>query len=102
MGARRVWGQDEKLKIVLEGLRSANVAETCRKYELKLALFHTWKSQMLEGARAGLGDKRHRGYRDPLTEEVHPVMSFLVCDQPDGNCRPDRLNDWHQLGEAPP
>ena len=77
MAARRVWGQDEKLKIVLEGLRSANVAETCRKYELKLSLYHVWKAQVLEGARAGLGDKRHRGYRDPLTEEVRHLRELV-------------------------
>lgn len=77
MGARRIWGQDEKLKIVLEGLRSANVAETCRKYELKLSLFHRWRNQVLEGAREGLADKRHRGFRDPLTEEVRKLRELV-------------------------
>ena len=77
MGARRVWEPDEKLKIVLEGLRSANVTETCRKYELKLSLFHLWRNQVLEGARAGLGDKRHKGYRDSLTEEVRKLRELV-------------------------
>ena len=77
MGAKRMWTQDEKLKIVLEGLRSANVDETCRKYEVKLSLFHRWRNQVLEGARKSLGDKRRRGYRDPLGEEVRKLRELV-------------------------
>ena len=34
---------EEKWQIVLEGLKSGNVAETCRKYEIAPNLYYRWK-----------------------------------------------------------
>jgi hypothetical protein len=34
---------EEKWQIVLEGLKSGNVAETCRKYEIAPTLYYRWK-----------------------------------------------------------
>jgi hypothetical protein len=34
---------EEKWLIVLEGLKSGNVAETCRKYEIAPTLYYRWK-----------------------------------------------------------
>ena len=33
---------EEKWQIVLEGLKSGNVAETCRKYEIAPNLYYLW------------------------------------------------------------
>ena len=36
---------EEKWQIVLEGLKSGNVAETCRKYEIAPNLYYRWKDE---------------------------------------------------------
>jgi transposase-like protein len=41
---------EEKWQIVLEGLKSGNVAETCRKYEIAPTLYYRWKDEVEEGA----------------------------------------------------
>jgi transposase-like protein len=46
---------EEKWQIVLEGLKSGNVAETCRKYEVAPMLYYRWKDEVLEGTKAALG-----------------------------------------------
>ena len=46
---------EEKWQIVLEGLKSGNVAETCRKYEIAPTLYYRWKDEVEEGAKAALG-----------------------------------------------
>ena len=46
---------EEKFAIVMEGLNSGNVSETCRKHEIDLALFYHWKDEMEKGALAALG-----------------------------------------------
>jgi transposase-like protein len=46
---------EEKWQIVLEGLKSGNVAETCRKYEIAPTLYYRWKDEGEEGAQAALG-----------------------------------------------
>jgi transposase-like protein len=40
---------EEKWQIVLEGLKSGNVAETCRKYEIAPTLYYRWKDEVDRG-----------------------------------------------------
>jgi transposase-like protein len=42
---------------VLEGLKSGNVAETCRKYEIAPNLYYRWKDEVEAGAKAALGGR---------------------------------------------
>lgn len=48
---------EEKWEIVQEGLRSGNIAETCRRYGIAPNLFYRWKDEAQQGATAGLGGK---------------------------------------------
>ena len=48
---------EEKWKIVLEGLKSGNVAETTPKYEIAPTLYYRWKDEVEEGAKAALGGR---------------------------------------------
>ena len=49
---------------MLEGLKSGNVAETCRKYEIAPNLYYRWKDEVEAGAKAALGgEKRSRTAR---------------------------------------
>ncbi len=41
----------------MEGLKSGNVAETCRKVEIAPTLFYRWKDEVEKGALAGLGGR---------------------------------------------
>lgn len=47
----------EKYQIVLEGLKSGNIAETCRKYEIAPTLYYRWKDEVEQGAVAALGGR---------------------------------------------
>jgi transposase-like protein len=46
---------EEKWQIVLEGLKSGNVAEACRKYEIAPNLYYRWKDEVEAGATTALG-----------------------------------------------
>ena len=48
---------EEKWQIVLEGLKSGNIAETCRKYEIAPNLYYRWKDEVEQGAKAALGGR---------------------------------------------
>jgi len=48
---------EEKLAIVMEAVKSGNVAETCRKHEISPTLFYRWKDEMEQGALAALGGR---------------------------------------------
>lgn len=48
---------EEKLAIVIEAVKSGNVAETCRKYEIAPTLYYRWKDEVEKGALAALGGR---------------------------------------------
>ena len=54
---------EEKWQIVLEVLKSGNVSEACRKYEIAPNLYYRWKDEVEAGAKAALGGKRSRPMR---------------------------------------
>ena len=66
---------EEKFAIVMEGLKSGKVSETCRKHEIGLALFYRWKDEMEKGALAALGiggeaiaDEKPLSFQEVLTD----------------------------------
>lgn len=48
---------EEKWEIVQEGLKSGNVAETCRRYGIAPNLYYRWKDEAEQGAKAALGGR---------------------------------------------
>ena len=50
---------EEKWQIVLEGLKSGNIAETCRKYEIAPNLFYRWKDEVEQAALGGRSAAAH-------------------------------------------
>ena len=51
-GTRRRWTPEEKLAIVLEGMRGdQNVADICRKHGVNTTLYYTWKDKLFNHAK---------------------------------------------------
>ena len=50
----------EKWQVVPEGLKSSNIAETCRKYEIAPTLYYRWKDEVEQAAVAALGGEGRR------------------------------------------
>jgi len=61
---------EEKWQIVLEGLKSGKVAETCRKYEIAPNLYYRWKDEVEAGAKAALGGRSAARCRAGETDQT--------------------------------
>jgi transposase len=48
---------EEKWEIVQEGIKSGNVAETCRRFGIAPNLYYRWKDEAEQGAKAALGGR---------------------------------------------
>lgn len=48
---------EEKFAIVVEGLKSGNIAETCRTHQIAATLYYRWKEEAEKAAVAALGGK---------------------------------------------
>lgn len=52
---RRNWAIDEKLAIVLEGIKEKrSVAEICREHQISQTLYYRWRDRFLESGKKGL------------------------------------------------
>jgi transposase len=68
---RRLFSSEEKIKIVLEGLRGEDsIREVCRKYAIHEAQYYKWSKDFIEA-----GKKRLSGdtAREANTEEVSEI-----------------------------
>lgn len=51
----RKWDSEEKLAIVMEGIKGQkSVAEICRTHQISQTLFYKWRDQFLEGGKKAL------------------------------------------------
>jgi transposase-like protein len=58
---KRNWSVEEKLAIVLEGLKERrSVVEICREHGISQTLYYRWRDKFLEGGKKGLAN----GHRD--------------------------------------
>jgi transposase len=59
---RRKWNAEEKIRIVLEGLRGEDsIAELCRREGLNPNLYYKWSKEFLEAGKARLtGDTKRQ------------------------------------------
>jgi transposase-like protein len=48
---------EEKYQIVMEGLKTGNVAETCRKHNISATQFYRWKDDAEKAAVAAIGGR---------------------------------------------
>ena len=62
---------EEKWEIVQEGLRSGNIAETCRKHGVAANLWYRWKDEAEEGAKG----RRLRGEGQVRILAARPIGS---------------------------
>jgi len=52
---RRNWSADEKLAIVLEGIKEKRlVAEICQEHQISQSLFYRWRDKFFEGGKKAL------------------------------------------------
>jgi transposase len=56
---RKQWSGEEKLRIVLEGLRpNANVEAVCRSHGIHATQFYEWEARALQAMKAGLESRQ--------------------------------------------
>jgi transposase-like protein len=55
---------EEKWEILQEGLKSGNIAETCRKHGVAPNLWYRWREEAEQGAKAALGGRSAAGGAD--------------------------------------
>jgi len=54
---QRKWSADEKLAIIMEGLKEKrSVSEICREHQISQTLYYRWRDKFLEGGKKALAN----------------------------------------------
>jgi transposase len=82
---RRKFGAEEKIRIILEGLkREVSTAELCRQERIHPHVYYSWLKDFMEGGKSRL---RKDGARDATVEDVTGLrrenerLKTIVADQ---------------------
>jgi transposase len=81
---RRKYGAEEKIRIVLEGLRGEeSVAELCRREGIAQSLYYKWSKEFLEAGKSRLtGDTKREATSDEVKElrQENDQLKQLVAE----------------------
>jgi transposase-like protein len=47
---KRVWTSEQKLQIVMQGIKGRLVSEICNEYQISQSQFYLWRDQFLQNA----------------------------------------------------
>jgi len=77
MGKGKRWSVDEKLAIVMEGLRGAKVKDICAKYGVAETQYYRWRDEALEAIKVGFADKRRKEARNTAEAEKERLLKII-------------------------
>jgi len=81
MGMKKKWSVEEKLAVVLDGLKGRPVKEICREYGISDAQYYKWREEAIAGMKERLQDKRHKQWRDKSWEVERNRLLKLIGEQ---------------------
>ena len=81
MGTKKKWSSEEKLAIVLDGLKGRAVREICREYGISDAQYYKWRDEALNLLKEGFKDKRRKEHRDQSSEAERNRLLKIIGEQ---------------------
>ena len=77
-GKYRKWTAQQKLEIVLAGLRGDRSArEVCREHGISETLYYGWRDRLFEGGKAALAGKEERSGERELKRKIGELERAL-------------------------
>ncbi|MDD8030927.1 MAG: transposase [Acidobacteriota bacterium] len=75
---QRKWGSEEKMGIVLEGLKGQkSVAEICREHQISQALYYRWRDRFLEAGQKGLSNGDSEDEMKVLQAQIEKLEKII-------------------------
>jgi transposase-like protein len=68
---------EEKFAIVIEGLKSGNIAETCRTHQIAATLYYRWKDEAEKASLAALGGRSAAARPDAEEKRIKQLERAL-------------------------
>ena len=68
---------EQKLDIVLAGIKTGNVAQVCRDHNISAALYYGWREKFLDGGKVALGERANVTEREQLRRKIAQLERAL-------------------------
>jgi transposase-like protein len=81
MGTRKKWSHEEKLAIILDGLKGRSVREICTEYGVSETQYYKWRDEALNLLKDGFKDKRRKGNGDRSSEAERNRLLKIIGEQ---------------------
>lgn len=81
MGTKKKWTADEKLSIILDGIKGRGVREICKEYGISTAQYYKWRDEAISGMKENLQDKRKSQWRDNSWEVERNRLLKMIGEQ---------------------
>ncbi|HEX2766719.1 MAG TPA: transposase [Candidatus Limnocylindria bacterium] len=92
---KRSFSAQAKLEIVLAGMRAdRSVREVCREHDIAETVYYRWRDQLLEAARAGLGDHAERSESAALRKRIAELERALGKKTLEAQILGEALRGW--------
>jgi transposase-like protein len=94
-GKYRKWTAQQKLEIVLAGLRGdRSVRDVCRGHAISETLYYGWRDKLLEGGRTALAGKEERLGEQELRRKIAELERVLGRKTYDLEIAAKALRGW--------
>ncbi|MGH2703285.1 MAG: transposase [Actinomycetota bacterium] len=91
---KRHFTAEQKLEIVLAGIKSGNVAEVCRAHDISNTLFYQWRDRLMEGGLERLAGKAERDGQRELKSKIAKLERALGRKTYELDLAGNLLRDW--------
>lgn len=81
MGMNKKRSAEEKMAVVMEGLKGRSVREVCAEYGVSETLYYRWRDEALENMKSGFADKRGRKAVDQSWEGERNRLLRMIGEQ---------------------
>ena len=81
MGMRKTWKTEEKLAVVLSGLKGSGVRDICREYGISDGQYYKWREEALSGMKKAFADKRQKGNGENSWEGERNRLLKIIGEQ---------------------
>lgn len=91
---KRHFTAEQKLEIVLAGIKSGRVSEVCRQHDISSTLFYQWRDKLMEGGLERLAGKAEHDAQKELKKKIAKLERALGKKTYELELAGNLLRDW--------
>jgi transposase len=91
---KRHFTAEQKLEVVLAGIKSGRISEVCRQHEISSTLFYQWRDKLMEGGLERLSGKAEYDNARELKKKIAKLERALGKKTYELELAGNLLRDW--------